>query len=186
MEPCNKGSCYSLRMEVSLCWIDWFWIIGFFIIPSPDSSFITTTPARPTPRKDANAMNVTTLSWHSSMNDSNRNLTSSCWNINQLSPQRLSMNNSFGNNVSRQNVRSNTSMNVSGNLSQPNSPSMSFSSPYKYSNGRGEIIADEKDIQQYLKWVFVQRDMSSSKSTDFPFLFLAGKLNSRRKVCRML
>ncbi|KAG4066219.1 hypothetical protein HA402_000443 [Bradysia odoriphaga] len=115
-----------------------------------DSSFITTPPTGPTPRKDTNAVNVTSLSWHSSMNDSNRNLTSSCWTVNQLSPQRLSMN-SFGPNTSWQNVRANNSMNVSGNFSQPNSPPLSFSSPYKYSNDRGEIISDEKDMQQYLK-----------------------------------
>lgn len=123
-----------------------------FLRSSTDSSFITTSPTGPTPRKDANAVNVTSLSWHSSMNDSNRNLTSSCWTVNQLSPQRLSMNNSFGNNVSWQNVRgNNTSMqNVSGNFgSPPNSPS--FSSPYKYNNDRAEMIADEKDMQQYLK-----------------------------------
>lgn len=118
---------------------------------SLDSSFITTSPTKPTPRKDANSVNVTSLSWHSSMNDSNnRNLSSSCWAVNQLSPQRLSMNNSFGKNASRQSVRANNSMNnVSGNLNQSNS--MPFSSPYKYSNDRAEVIADEKDMQQYLR-----------------------------------
>lgn len=121
-------------------------------LPSLDSSFITTSPTRPTPRKDANAVNVTSLSWHSSMNDSNRNLTSSFWAVNQLTPQRLSSMNNSLHSASRQNVRGNTSMNnVSGNLSPPNSPPLSFSSPYKYNNDRGEIIADEKDMQQYLK-----------------------------------
>lgn len=124
------------------------------ILPSLDSSFITTSPVKPTPRKDANAINVTSLSWHSSMNDSNRNLTSpvSCWTLNQRSPQRLSMNNSFGNNTSWHNVRGNTSINnASANLSPNNSATLSFSSPYKYNNDRDEIIADEKDMQQYLR-----------------------------------
>lgn len=129
----------------------------FITFITTDSSFITTSPSGPKPKTEASSVNVTTLSWHSSMNDSNRNLTSSCWSINQLSPQR-SMNNSFGNNTSWQSIRGNTSIqNVSGGNfnSQPNSPP-SFSSPYKYNNDRGEIIADEKDMQQYLKSVLVE------------------------------
>ncbi|KAJ6640637.1 Transmembrane protein [Pseudolycoriella hygida] len=127
-----------------------------------DSSFITTTPARPTPKKDANAVNVTSLSWHSSMNDSNRNLSQSCWTFNRYSPQRKSMNNSYGNNTSRQNILISNSMSNVSNLSQTNSPSLSFSSPYKYSNDRCDIIADEGDMQKYLKKI-EQQDKSMSQ-----------------------
>lgn len=147
---CHSTECVPLRLMTKL------WFI--------DSSFITKTPVKPTPKKDSNAINVTSLSWHSSMNDSNRNLTSpvTSWTMNQRSPQRLSINNSFGNNnTSWQNVRSNTSPNASGGLSPNNSANLSFSSPYKYNNDRDEIIADEKDMQQYFKWVVERNSITS-------------------------